>query len=106
MHGLAKRIFDVMVASISLLVFAVPMLAIAIAVVATSRGPVLYWSDRVGRSNRLFRMPKFRSMYVGTPPVATHLLATREPTSLRSGSSCDDPAWTNSRSFGACSSAT
>ena len=75
MYELAKRIFDVMVASISLLVFAVPMLSIAIAVVATSRGPVLYWSDRVGRSNRLFRMPKFRSMYVGTPPVATHLLA-------------------------------
>lgn len=41
----------------------------------TSKGPVLYWSDRVGRDNKIFRMPKFRSMQVGTPAVATHLLA-------------------------------
>lgn len=48
---------------------------IVLAVMLTSRGPVLYWSDRVGRKNRIFRMPKFRSMRIGTPVVATHLLA-------------------------------
>lgn len=74
MYQFAKRLFDVSVASAALIVLAVPMLLIALAVAATSRGPVLYWSDRVGRGNAVFKMPKFRSMYVGTPPVATHLL--------------------------------
>ena len=50
------------------------MLATAIAVKATSKGPAIYWSDRVGRDNKLFRMPKFRSMWTETPAVATHLL--------------------------------
>ena len=58
-----------------ILVLGLPMLVIAAGVRLTSRGPALYWSERVGRHNRTFRMPKFRSMYVGTPPVATHLLA-------------------------------
>lgn len=49
-------------------------LIIAIVVKATSRGPIIFWSDRVGRNNRLFLMPKFRSMRVGAPAVATHLL--------------------------------
>ncbi len=52
-----------------------PMLLVAILVRVTSKGPALYWSDRVGRNNRAFKMPKFRSMRVGTPAVATHLLA-------------------------------
>lgn len=70
-----KRTFDV-VATLGLLVlFAVPMLAIAVLVKLTSRGPVLYWSDRVGRGNRLFPMPKFRTMRTDTPEVATHLLS-------------------------------
>jgi O-antigen biosynthesis protein WbqP len=51
-----------------------PFLLTALMVKLTSRGPILYWSDRVGRHNRLFKMPKFRSMRVGTPAVATHLL--------------------------------
>jgi O-antigen biosynthesis protein WbqP len=51
-----------------------PLLMVALAVKLTSPGPVLYWSDRVGRHNRIFRMPKFRSMRIGTPAVATHLL--------------------------------
>lgn len=72
--SIAKRIVDVGIASIAFIVFAVPMLMIGAVVAATSRGPVLYWSDRVGRDNAIFRMPKFRSMYVGTPPLATHLL--------------------------------
>ena len=58
----------------ALVVFSPVMLATAIAVKVTSRGPAIYWSDRVGRDNRLFRMPKFRSMRTETPAVATHLL--------------------------------
>jgi O-antigen biosynthesis protein WbqP len=57
-----------------LIVFAVPMALIALAVKLTSKGPVLYWSDRVGRWNRIFKMPKFRSMRTNAPQVATHLL--------------------------------
>ena len=68
------RALDVVLAAAALLLFAVPMLVIATAVRVTSPGPVLYWSDRVGRGNILFRMPKFRSMQVGTPALPTHLL--------------------------------
>ncbi len=57
------------------IIFLIPILIIAAAVKVTSRGPALYWSDRVGRGNRIFRMPKFRSMRVDTPAVATHLLS-------------------------------
>lgn len=70
-----KRAFDLVVAGSALIVFAVPMLVMAVAVRATSKGPAIYWSDRVGRDNRLFRMPKFRSMRIETPAVATHLLS-------------------------------
>lgn len=69
-----KRLFDVIAASYLLLLLAVPMLLIAALVKLTSRGPVLYWSDRVGRDNRIFRMPKFRSMRTETPELPTHLL--------------------------------
>lgn len=69
-----KRIFDVYLALITALFLAVPILAVAVLVRVTSTGPALYWSDRVGRSNRIFRMPKFRSMRLGAPAVATHLL--------------------------------
>jgi O-antigen biosynthesis protein WbqP len=51
-----------------------PIVLVAVAVRLSSKGPILYWSDRVGRNNRIFKMPKFRSMRVGTPAVATHLL--------------------------------
>lgn len=70
-----KRLFDLCLALPTVLILAVPIAAIALLVRVTSHGPVLYWSDRVGRHNRIFRMPKFRSMRVGTPAVATHLLA-------------------------------
>lgn len=69
-----KRAFDLTVALVATLVLAVPMLLVAVAVRLTSPGPVLYWSDRVGQGNRIFRMPKFRTMRVDTPVVATHLL--------------------------------
>ena len=57
------------------MILAVPVALVTLAVLLTSPGPALYWSDRVGRYNKLFKMPKFRSMRVGTPVVATHLLA-------------------------------
>jgi O-antigen biosynthesis protein WbqP len=57
-----------------LIVLAVPLLVIAVAVRLESRGPALHWSKRVGRGNRIFQMPKFRTMRLGTPDVATHLL--------------------------------
>lgn len=69
-----KRAFDLLVGFAALLLLAVPSLLLVMAIKLTSRGPVLYWSERVGQSNVLFRMPKFRSMRVGTPTVATHLL--------------------------------
>jgi O-antigen biosynthesis protein WbqP len=70
-----KRCFDIAAALIMGLLLLVPGLFIALAVKLGSPGPALYWSDRVGRGNRLFRMPKFRSMYIQAPAVATHLLA-------------------------------
>ncbi len=69
-----KRIVECILAFLLLAVLIVPILLIVVAVKCTSRGPVLYWSDRVGRNNRIFRMPKFRTMRIGTPEVATHLL--------------------------------
>ena len=70
-----KRLFDLILASLAGLVLLLPLVGVALLVRLTSTGPVLYWSDRVGRNNRIFSMPKFRSMRVGTPAVATHLLA-------------------------------
>jgi len=70
-----KRLFDFFLSLLLLLFFALPLLVIALLVKFTSSGPVLYWSDRVGKDNLLFRMPKFRTMHVNTPEVATHLLA-------------------------------
>ena len=70
-----KRVFDICLGCLAALILFVPVLLVAIAVRLTSKGPALYWSDRVGRNNVIFKMPKFRSMRVGTPAVATHLLA-------------------------------
>ena len=69
-----KRAFDLLLALGVTLVFLLPLLVVSLMVRLTSKGPVLYWSDRVGRHNTLFKMPKFRSMQMGTPAVATHLL--------------------------------
>jgi len=70
-----KRLFDALTAILLLILLLIPLLVISILIKLTSKGPVLYWSDRVGRNNAIFRMPKFRSMKTDTPPVATHLLA-------------------------------
>lgn len=69
-----KRAFDIAAALLLLCVCTVPLLIISLLVKVTSRGPVLYWSNRVGFNNTIFRMPKFRTMRIDTPPVATHLL--------------------------------
>jgi len=70
-----KRLFDLFLALCAGAVLLLLVAVVALAVRLTSRGPALYWSDRVGSNNRIFRMPKFRSMRVGTPAVATHLLS-------------------------------
>jgi O-antigen biosynthesis protein WbqP len=69
-----KRLFDVVLALALAIVLLIPMLAIAAAVRLTSRGPALYWSERIGRDNSRFMMPKFRSMRVDTPALPTHLM--------------------------------
>ena len=69
-----KRTFDLLLVIIITFFLAAPIIFVAIWVMLTSTGPVLYWSDRVGINNTIFKMPKFRSMKVDTPAVATHLL--------------------------------
>lgn len=69
-----KRIFDAVLSSLLLVLFLFPLLLIAFLVKLTSRGPVFYWSDRIGRNNVIFSMPKFRTMKIGTPAIATHLM--------------------------------
>jgi O-antigen biosynthesis protein WbqP len=69
-----KRLFDLVLATILTILFALPLIVVALAVRLTSSGSALYWSDRVGRDNHIFKMPKFRSMRTDTPAVATHLL--------------------------------
>jgi O-antigen biosynthesis protein WbqP len=69
-----KRLFDLALALFAAIILVLPVVLVALAVRLTSAGPALYWSDRVGHGNKLFKMPKFRSMRIGTPAVATHLL--------------------------------
>ena len=71
---MTKRIFDLAMAAVVLCFLSVPILAIGLIVKLTSKGPILYWSDRVGINNSIFRMPKFRTMRIDTPAVATHLM--------------------------------
>jgi O-antigen biosynthesis protein WbqP len=73
-----KRIFDLALAMVAGILLALPIFMVMLAVRLTSPGPALYWSDRIGRNNRLFKMPKFRSMRIDTPAVATHLLSNPE----------------------------
>lgn len=69
-----KRLLDLALALMAAVILAIPLFFVALAVRMTSPGPALYWSDRIGRNNSVFRMPKFRSMRIDTPAVATHLL--------------------------------
>jgi O-antigen biosynthesis protein WbqP len=75
---MTKRAVDILLSAVGLVLLLAPLALAAVAVKFTSTGPILYWSNRVGRHNRLFRMPKFRSMRIDTPAVATHLLASPE----------------------------
>jgi O-antigen biosynthesis protein WbqP len=70
-----KRLFDLLLSLCLAVIGAIPLLMIAILVKLTSEGPVCYWSERVGADNKLFKMPKFRTMQPNTPEVATHLMA-------------------------------
>lgn len=70
-----KRLFDLGLGFFAAVVLVIPIAIVALMVRLTSSGPALYWSDRVGKMNCIFKMPKFRTMRVGTPAVATHLLA-------------------------------
>ena len=73
-----KRVFDYLLAIIIIFILIIPIVLIATAVRITSKGSVLYWSNRVGRNNVIFKMPKFRSMRIDTPTVATHLLSNSD----------------------------
>lgn len=75
-----KRLVDLLGVTVALLLLALPIVVVVVLVRFTSRGTVLYWSDRVGRKNAIFKMPKFRTMRMNTPAVATHLLP--DPTSF------------------------
>lgn len=69
-----KRFFDIVLSILGLSILLLPMAIIALIIKLTSRGPAIHFSKRVGKNNKLFLMPKFRSMFVETPQVATHLL--------------------------------
>lgn len=69
-----KKLFDFLLSVLAAIILCVPIVLVALAVKLTSNGPIVYWSDRVGRDNAIFKMPKFRTMRVDTPAVATHLL--------------------------------
>jgi O-antigen biosynthesis protein WbqP len=73
-----KRIFDLVLVAFASCFLIIPALVVAVMVRMTSKGPVLYWSDRVGRNNTIFKMPKFRSMRLDTPAVATDKLHNPE----------------------------
>ena len=73
-YNLIKRCFDFSLSLFLLIAAIFPLLIISIFIKLSSEGPILYWSDRIGIDGNLFKMPKFRTMYIGTPAVATHLL--------------------------------
>ena len=70
-----KRLVDLTLTFVTILLFVLPIIMVSVLVKLTSKGPILYWSDRVGKDNIIFKMPKFRSMKIDTPTVATHLLS-------------------------------
>jgi O-antigen biosynthesis protein WbqP len=73
-----KRIFDLLMSVFALMVFLMPAALVALIVRLTSAGPIIYWSDRAGQHNKIFKMPKFRTMRTNTPAVATHLMVDAE----------------------------
>jgi O-antigen biosynthesis protein WbqP len=75
---MTKRTFDIVVSSILLMVVSLPCIFISVVVKLSSSGPIFYWSDRIGANNKIFSMPKFRSMVIGTPEVASEKLTNQE----------------------------
>jgi O-antigen biosynthesis protein WbqP len=73
-----KRAFDLLMSVFALVVLLIPAILLALIVRLTSKGPIIYWSDRVGQYNKIFKMPKFRTMCIDTPSVATHLMINAE----------------------------
>ena len=73
-RNVTKRLFDLTLGVIALILLALPMVCVALAVLSSSKGPVFFWSNRVGFEGNTFKMPKFRTMLIDTPAVATHLL--------------------------------
>ncbi|MFM6927907.1 MAG: sugar transferase [Bdellovibrio sp.] len=73
-----KKAFDLILSIPIFIILALPMLFIAIAIKLTSKGPAIHWSKRIGKDNALFLMPKFRTMKIDTPQVATHLMTNPE----------------------------
>ncbi len=69
-----KRFFDVSISFLCLVLLIIPLIILSVIIVSTSKGPALYWSKRIGKHNEPFYMPKFRTMNIETPEVATHLL--------------------------------
>ena len=72
-----KRLFDILICFLIIVLLLIPVVIIVFAIRFTSKGPAIYWSERVGKENIIFRMPKFRTMKLDTPPIATHLM--KEP---------------------------
>ena len=81
-----KRLFDFILALFLILLLMVPMIIITIVIMLTSRGAAIHWSERVGKNNVVFKMPKFRSMKIETPDLATHLLKDSSSTLTPVGS--------------------
>lgn len=77
-NNVMKRIFDFLIACFAFILFLPFVFIISVAIKLTSRGPILYWSERIGRNNSLFKMPKFRTMKVGTPALPTHLMTNSD----------------------------
>ena len=73
-----KRSFDLLMSVFALVVLLIPAILVALIVRLTSKGPIIYWSDRVGQYNKVFKMPKFRTMCIDTPAIATHLMINAE----------------------------
>lgn len=71
---MVKRLFDIFFVLSAIAILLLPLIIVAILVKLTSKGPVIYWSDRIGKDNKIFKMPKFRTMHTNTPALATHLL--------------------------------
>jgi len=73
-----KRVFDIYISTVTGIILLIPMMLVGLAVAISSKGPILYWSRRVGRNHVVFNMPKFRTMHIDTPVLPTHLLSNAQ----------------------------